>query len=152
VEINLHKIWLGESAMKRVMAFVLLAGLLSGCVSSGRKIDQAAVETITKGETTKAQVINLLGSPDQITKLGNGDTIFMYNYMRATPKPTTFIPIVGAFAGGANLQHQNCMVIFGPDGVVKNYTSTQGGTEAGRGLEAGGRATIPEVEEGKRPK
>ena len=69
--------------MKRVMAFVLLVGLLSGCVSSGRKIDQAAVETITKGETTKAQVITLLGSPDQITKLGSGDTIFMYNYMRA---------------------------------------------------------------------
>lgn len=138
--------------MKSVLTLVLLLGLLIGCASSGRKIDQAAVETITKGETTKAQVIARLGSPDQITRMGNGDTLFMYHYMRATPKPATFIPIVGAFAGGANVQHQSCTIIFGPDGLVKNYTSTQGGTEAATGLATGTLATIPEVEEGKRPK
>ncbi len=138
--------------MKRALVLVLLAGLLIGCASTGRKIDQSQVQTITKGETTKEQVVARLGSPDRIMKLGNGDTIFTYGYARVTAKPATFIPIVGAFAGGANTQYQSCAVTFGPDGIVKNITSMQGGTEANMGATASGPASMPEVEAGKRPK
>ncbi len=141
-----------EPAMRRVMALVLLACLLAGCVSSGRKIDQSAADKIEKGKTTRAQVVDLLGSPDQITSRGGGDTIFMYHYMRVTAKPETFIPIIGAFVGGANVQNQMFMVTFGSDGVVKDFFNTQGSTEASKGLATGGKAEIGDVEEGKRPK
>ena len=141
--------------MKKLLRYVLLVFLgvcLAGCVSSGRKIDQAAVGTIKKGETTRAQVINLLGSPEFITRTGSGDTVYLYNYTRATAKPATFIPYIGAFVGGANYQHQMTSVTFGPDGVVKDFSSTQGSTESDMGLAAGGKAETPEVEEGKREK
>lgn len=130
----------------------LLAVCLAGCFSTGRKIDQAAVDTIKKGETTRAQVINMLGSPDLITRTGSGDTVFIYNYLRSTAKPATFIPYIGPFVGGANIQQQMTTVHFGPDGVVKDFSSTQGSTESGMGLAAGGKPETPEVEDGKREK
>ena len=134
-----------------LLLFLILA-LTVGCASVGRPIDQAAADKIVKGQTTREQVGMMLGSPDRITKLGNGDTMYSYSYTRASAKPATFIPIVGAFAGGTNMQHQMVMVTFGPDDIVKNYMSSQGGTESGTGLATGSRKDMPEVEEGKRPK
>ena len=138
--------------MKKYLIIALTMVLLAGCVSAGRKIDQTAADKIVKGKTTKSEVIAALGSPDHITKLGNGDTVFIYQFMKSTPKASTFIPIVGTFAGGANVQTQSCMVIFGRDDIVKNFSISQGGTETGTGLSAGSSASLPEVEENKRPK
>jgi len=141
--------------MKKLLGNVLLVFLavcLAGCVSSGRKIDQSAADKIEKGKTTREQVVNLIGSPDHITRTGNGDTIFMYNYMRIAAKPASFIPYVGLFVGGSNLQHQMYMVTFGPDGVVKDYLSTYGASESDRGLATGSKAEMPDVEAEKRPK
>jgi len=133
-----------------VILFMIFAVTI-GCASVGRPIDQAAADKIVKGQTTREQVGVLLGSPDRITKLGNGDTMYSYNYARASAKPASFIPIVGPLVGGANVQHQMVMVTFGPDNIVKNFMSSQGGTESGTGLATGTRPDMPEVEQGKRP-
>jgi outer membrane protein assembly factor BamE (lipoprotein component of BamABCDE complex) len=131
---------------------VLLVACLLGCVTSGRKIDQAAADQIEKGKTTKEQVVALIGSPESITRSSNGDTTYTYRYVRATAKPINFIPVVGAFAGGANMQQQMYRVTFNPKGIVKDYSSTYGASEADTGLAAGGKPEIPEVEENKRAK
>lgn len=125
---------------------------LAGCFSVGHKIDQTRAARIQKGVTTRQQVINLIGSPDQITTLPNGDTIYMYNYHRITAKPATFIPLLGAFVGGANVQNQMYMVYFGPDGLVKTITSSYGATESSEGLATATKASMPDVENHKRPK
>jgi outer membrane protein assembly factor BamE (lipoprotein component of BamABCDE complex) len=133
------------------MLTVLVLALNIGCASVGRPIDQAAADKIVKGQTTREQVGMMLGSPDRITKLGNGDTMYSYSYARASAKPASFIPIFGPLVGGANVQHQMLMVIFGPDDIVKNFISSQGGTESGTGLATGTRPNMPDVEQGKRP-
>ena len=139
--------------MKTILAIILATIVLAnGCVSTGRKIDQAAADSIKKGETTRAQVGQLLGSPEMITKNSNGDTIYIYHYMRATPKASTFIPYIGPFVGGANIQQQMTRITFGPDNVVKDFSTTQGATESDMGLAAGGKPDTPEVELDKRPK
>ena len=138
--------------MKRIMTLVLMACFVAGCASVGRKIDQSAADKIEKGKTTKEQVINLIGSPDQITRRGNGDTIFMYTYARATAKPASFIPIFGPLVGGAKVQHQMFMVIFGSDGVVRDFFNTYGATESDTGLATGSKPEIKDVEQGKRAK
>lgn len=137
--------------MKKLLILITII-LIVGCASVGRKIDQSAVNKIEKGKTTREQIGTLLGSPDHIMTLGNGDVMYSYGYMRATAKPATFIPIVGAFAGGADVQTQNLIVTFSPDGLVKNFMNSQGGTDTGTGLATGSRASMPEIEEGKRPK
>lgn len=141
--------------LKRLSALLLMALMflaIPACVSVGRKIDQSAADKIEKGKTTREQVVSLIGSPEMITRNSNGDTVFIYNYTRSTAKPATFIPYIGPFVGGANTQHQSTSVTFGPDGVVKAFSSTQGSMESNIGLTAGGKADIKDVEEGKRPK
>ena len=128
---------------------IILAALLCGCVSYGRKIDQAKVEQIRTGETTRAQVLQLIGSPDQITSTGTGVLLFQYAFVRATPKASTFIPVVGAFAGGANVQNEMVMVTF-TNNIVSAITSTCGGNEMGTGANAASGVDLPTVTNDKR--
>lgn len=135
-----------------IVTILIFTISLVGCATVGRKLDPAAVEKIEKGKTTRQEVIELIGSPDQMTRDGDGNVTFSYMYVRATAKAESFIPVVGAFAGGANVQNQMVMVIFGPDSVVKDVISTYGATESGVGLSAGSKADTTEVEQNKRPK
>ncbi len=138
--------------MKNKLVSLVLAGsLLAGCATVGRKLDPSKVSQVAKGQT-REQVIALVGSPDQIVKDGSGNTIFTYSYARATAKAESFIPIAGAFMGGANVQNQMLQVTFGPDGVVKDFLSTYGATETGVGASSGGGVKLEDVEGGKRAK
>ena len=138
--------------MKKLFMLGLLCSLLINCASVGRKIDQSAVEKIKKGETTKAQVIQLIGSPDQITKIDGNSTTFTYMFTRVTTKPTTFIPYVGLLAGGADTQNQMLMITFGPDDIVNNIVDSHGADEINTGLLTGSKAKMDDVEKNKRPK
>lgn len=126
--------------------------LVTGCASVGRKLDESKIDQIKKGKTTRQEVLALVGSPDQMTHNGSGETTFTYLYARATATPATYIPIVGAFAGGANVQHQMLMVTFGSDGFVKDFISSYGATESGTGMSTGSKANINDLEADKRPK
>jgi len=154
--INHHEERGGEMNITRNMCILFILSLivipLVGCATYGRKIDQTSLEKIKKGETTREEVIQLLGSPDQITKDTNGNITMMYMYVRATAKPESFIPVVGAFAGGTNTQNQMVMITIGPDGKVSDIFTSYGASESGYGLSSGGKADLEEVEENKRPK
>lgn len=138
--------------MKTLVVISLLIFTLVGCATVGRKINQDAVNGIEKGKTTREEVIKLLGSPDQMAKDTNGNITMTYMYVRATTKPISFVPIVGAFAGGANVQNQIVMITIGPDGKVSDVFSTYGATESGYGMSSGSKADLKEVETNKRPK
>jgi hypothetical protein len=56
--------------MKRLLPFTA-ALLLAGCVSMGSNYDPAAVDRLQVG-MTKAQVIQMLGQPNQIVTLAGG--------------------------------------------------------------------------------
>jgi hypothetical protein len=73
-------------------------------------------------------------------------------YIRVTAKPESFIPVVGAFAGGANTQNQIVMITIGPDGKVSDIFISYGASESGYGLSSGGKADLKEVEDNKRSK
>lgn len=138
--------------MKTIVVISLIFFTLVGCATVGRKISQDAVNGIEKGKTTREEVIKLLGSPDQMAKDTNGNITMTYMYVRATTKPISFVPIVGAFAGGANVQNQIVMITIGPDGKVSDVFSTYGATESGYGMSSGSKADLKEVETNKRPK
>lgn len=139
---------------KRWMPLVIVAlvAFVSGCYSSGRKIDQGNIERIQIGKTTKQEVTSLLGAPEQLTRMGNGDMTMTYSYYRVQSHASSFIPIVGAFVGGADTQNQFVTVTVGSDGVVRDIMSSEGGMDINSGLKAGETANPPEVEENKQPK
>ena len=132
-----------------ILCFLTIA-LTTSCVSMGRKLDQEAVNRIHEGKTTRAEVVQWLGSPDQTTRIGESTT-FQYHFARASAKPEGFIPIVGAFAGGVHMQNQMVSVTFDRNGIVRQLMTTGGGSEVGVGLSAGSKAKV-DVEGTKRPR
>ncbi len=136
----------------RIMTVFLALCFIVGCMSYGRKIDTYNIDKIKKGETTKNEVVSLIGSPDQIISDGMGNTIMQYTYIRVASKPQNFIPVVGAFTGGANTQNQSVVVTVGSDNIVSNIVSSYGASGTGMGVQMGSKAEIADVEENKRPK
>lgn len=137
----------------RLIPFFLVV-LLCGCASVGRKIDQSKADQIKKGETTREEVRKLIGSPDQITKDSEGTEIWLYMHSTATAKPESFIPLVGAFAGGVNMSSQIITIQFGDDGKVSRMTSLTSGTELNHGASTAPTdpASLRPVTDGKRSK
>jgi outer membrane protein assembly factor BamE (lipoprotein component of BamABCDE complex) len=130
----------------RLGCCLALMVFMAGCMSMGRRIDQQAADSIQIGKTTRAQVSSRLGSPDEITRDGRGNTIFAYRYFGSQVRPETFIPFVGPLVGGSNMQRQEVLVTFGSNGIVKDFSSTQGSSETGMNLGASRRPDTPELD------
>ena len=121
------------------------AVLLAGCASVGQKVDQAAVDRIQKGVSTKADVRHLIGDPNKVTKDSNGIETWTYEYAHAQVKGESFIPFAGPFMGGTRVQSQETVVKFS-GGVVTEYSTSYGGTEVTQGPASGTRAGISGAE------
>lgn len=135
----------------RILTPLVLFLLLAGCATVGRKLDPAKVAGLKQGQT-REQVLALVGSPDLMTRTALGETTFSYTYVHAAAKAQSFIPLVGAFVGGTDVQQQHLTVVFGDDGLVKNFTTIYAATDLNMGASAGGKAKLDEVEQGKRPR
>jgi len=114
-----------------------LAVALAGCASSGHELDQSKVAQIKRGETTKAQVREWLGKPEQIAVDDSGVETWTYIYVRASAQAQNFIPVVGIFDSGYDMQNQTTTVVFRPDGIVKSMTTGYGGNTVNSNLGAG---------------
>lgn len=121
--------------MKKICAVVLVLAL-GACASSGVKIDQSKIERLQKGKTTYAEVMQSFGSPTSNTMMGDGSRMVMYHYFAYQSHPENFIPIVGAFVGGADTEHTMVSLTFDRSGILTNYTATEGGSGGGRGFES----------------
>lgn len=106
-------------------AILVLASLLTfaGCASVGQKIDPASVEKIHKGQTTRSEVIALLGPPMSSTVTSEGKEILMWIYAHSSARGASYIPVVGLFAGGVNANSESVQVVIGTDKLVENFTS-----------------------------
>ena len=97
-----------KALLDRRYLFIVLSFLaISGCFSSGTKVDQSTVSKFEIGETTKSEVISALGDPNNSTIKSDGTSSITYTYVQAQTKAASFIPYVGLFAGGADLESSN---------------------------------------------
>lgn len=128
--------------MKSIIVMFVFA-VLSGCVSAGRPIDQNAVSQIKEGISTKDDVVRLMGQPYQISKRSGGLTEFTYVFVQASPKASSFIPVIGAFVGGANVSQQTLVVAFDDSNTVKSFTSTTSAGDSGYGMTAQQGQSVP---------
>ena len=109
---------------------VLFLLMAAGCASAGQKriTDDKLIAQIVKGKSTKADLEKLLGKPTQVDFTDSGLEKWVYMYVTYQMRGTTFIPIVGMFAGGSDTQMDSLTVLFDKNGVVENF---------GRGQTAG---------------
>ncbi|WP_298016678.1 hypothetical protein [uncultured Castellaniella sp.] len=125
--------------MKKIAA--LAAALaLAGCASSGVKVSDDQLSQFHEGQTTKQEVIAALGQPTTTMRNMDGTTTLMYSYVESRARPSTFIPIVGAFVGGADTRSNMVMMMFDHQDILSRYTSSssQTGTSTGLATDAGG--------------
>lgn len=101
--------------------------ILTGCAASGTQITQGAALQFKEGVSTEAQIVSALGRPTT-TSISSGMKFIMYSGMQYQVKGATFIPIIGAFAGGADYNMTMAMYQIGPDGILQKITYTESGT------------------------
>ena len=137
---------------KKFLALLCLCAC--GCMSIGHPIDSAKLTQIKRGKTTRAEVLALLGKPDSMHRMESEFfqlETWTYSFIHGSVKPETFVPIVGAFAGGARWQTRTVSIRF-KDGVVDMISDAAAASEASRDLAAepyddespvGGRKATP---------
>lgn len=118
--------------MKHLLFVVVV--LLSGCASYGNKIDSNYANSIEKGVTTEQEVVSAMGQPMTVSVTPDGLKLYYYIYTRSQAKASTFIPIVGAFAGGADTETQILQIWFDDAGVVQNFAYNKSNSEVKTGL------------------
>lgn len=112
------------------LVFILI---LSGCASYGKKIDAQAVQKIEQGVTTEQEVYALLGKPMSSSIMQDGKKFLMYMHVKSQAKASSFIPVVGAFAGGADTQSDQVQIWI-ENGVVSQISHTMSESELQTGL------------------
>lgn len=111
--------------MKKVLALIVLVISLyglSGCASSGGKIDHANVEKIVLGTTTKQQMFELFGTPLSQAYGSDGKLTMIWHYV-----------YVGPF--GTGMIQQNLAVLFDEQERVEKFNlidSTGNGPRLGQ--------------------
>jgi outer membrane protein assembly factor BamE (lipoprotein component of BamABCDE complex) len=110
-----------------VVAF--FGSFIGGCVSTlGRQIDQSGYSQIKKGVSTKEDVVELLGSPNNEIENDDGTSTFMYQYTKVSS---------GIYGIGAGMDSQSATIKFNSKGIVISKSKTIGDT-GGTGLGGGG--------------
>jgi len=119
------------------MWLLIAAIILSSCVSAGVEVTQKQAASLEKGVTTYADVIARFGKPTTVMLRADGTKFVSYVYMHGQPKPQTFIPIVGAFAGGADVKSNSVSLMFDKDGILTDFTASETNVGAGTGIVGG---------------
>lgn len=131
--------------MKQTFCLLVLCVALAACAASGREIKPEQLAQLKKGETTVAQAEAILGKPTNRMVNSDGGTILSYGYSRVQARPETFIPIVGAFVGGADSYGSYVSLVFDNNGVLERYIASQHAAGAGQGLASGSyRDRVPD--------
>lgn len=104
--------------------FLVCAILLSSCLTSWAwfppRITQAKLNQIQIGQTTEADLVQLFGAPStRTTDLAHRITI---DWLRSVPAPVqSYIPLIGSFLGGLEIDARQLRVVLSPDGRVIGY-------------------------------
>jgi outer membrane protein assembly factor BamE (lipoprotein component of BamABCDE complex) len=102
-----------------IIALLVVVSILGCSRSYGTKIDSEKLLTIKNGETTKAQVVSLLGQPNQKSMMDNKE---IYQYMYTSISHNPFNP----FSGGST-ENQSAVISFDERGIVESVSSSSGG-------------------------
>jgi outer membrane protein assembly factor BamE (lipoprotein component of BamABCDE complex) len=126
--------------MTKSRSIIMLAAALSlsACASAGNQVlkdaDAHTVSlSIINGQSTKANVQVAYGDPNDTSFTDGGNEIWKYTYAYATPMGVNFVPIVGAFAGGNNVDKKTLVILFDKAGVVVNHTMSTSHLQVKRG-------------------
>jgi len=100
-----------EVLMPRFIVILTLFSTLAGCMTVGTKFNPALVAELTPKVSTIQDATELLGPPTSQTAMGNGTTLYQWNYSQGTALGTGSGAHVAMLFDGADtmmgVQHQS---------------------------------------------
>jgi outer membrane protein assembly factor BamE (lipoprotein component of BamABCDE complex) len=108
----------------------ILCGLLVGCASVGHPIDQDKLSQVTRGKSTYADVVSLMGEPQNVHEVDGPsgkrtEMLYLYSFTSADGK--NFIPYYGSFAQEYHSKTQTVTITLDGRGVVDSIAKNFGG-------------------------
>lgn len=105
-------------------------GLSSGCASAGSKVLHHETETtvsqkLTEGQTTKAEVRKMFGSPAKTSFTDGGLEIWTYERSNLKADGVNYIPIVNLFGSSMSGVKKELVILFDSHDVVKRYSMSE---------------------------
>ena len=124
---------------KVIILGLALALALCGCMSSGndtlRKETELSVsKKMVEGQTTKAEVRGMFGSPLKTTFTDGGLEIWTFELSKVSADAVSYIPLVGLFGGSASGTKKELVVLFDDNGVVKRFSMSESPVTTKTGL------------------
>jgi len=120
--------------MRRIIVVIVATCFITGCASTGQRMDPAKISQIEDGVTTRTQVIELLGNPYGTSLTDDGKEKLNYMFVRMRTKARSFIPFVGMFFWGADTEKETLQILIGEDGKVQKKTYNKADDEVNMGL------------------
>jgi hypothetical protein len=116
---------------------LVCALLIFSCLTSwawfSPSITQQKINQIRVGQTTEADLFHLFGTPS--TRSVDLAHYIAIDWFRSVPAPPqSYIPLIGSFLGGLNIEAQQLYVVLSPGGRVVRYEvhSSRNGLHAAR--------------------
>lgn len=113
---------------KNILSLFAILFLLVGCTSKsgnkklqGNSLSSFLEEVLQENNTTKREVEKSLGFPDKVQGTGCPEETWVYNYIKRSTKPHSFIPVINLFGSGTNDKHKILYITFNQKGVVTKY-------------------------------
>lgn len=120
--------------MKKLLTLAIAIALTACGATSGARVSQNQSSQFIKGKTTMDQVVASLGKPNTKTTQDNGDVLIQYVYVNTSVRGATFIPIIGLFAGGSDIETEVSGFTFDKNETLKESTRR----ESSHGASLGG--------------
>ena len=118
----------------KYLSSILLSIILIGCATGGTKVDTNKLSQIKEGVTTKEEVVQLLGKPYMVNLNSDGKTVLMYQYTKASNRPSNFIPGLSLLAGGIDMQQQIVQILLDKNDKVEKFISNDSNSAMNYGL------------------
>lgn len=116
-----------------LMTTLALCAALGACASGGTQVSQEAATQFVEGKTTETEIVAKLGKPTSVA-ISNGARSIGYAGAQYNIKAASFIPIVGLFAGGADVQVTSVVYEIDKSGVLQKIQYITQSTSAQNGL------------------
>lgn len=118
--------------MKNSLILIGVVLGLAGCSSSGTQVSMTTASKFKEGVTTEKEIVAVLGKPSSVT-MASGQKSIVYAGGQCQTKATTFIPVIGAFAGGVDCQSSSVIFMIDGNGVAQKiiYSGREFGSRNG---------------------
>ncbi len=124
---------------KKILSTLITLFLISGCAGKtghqflAKMSNEEISSKLVKNKTSKAEVTEMFGDPEDIEMGVNEEETWLYKYTRSEAKGVNFVPVVSSFYGGTNDNIRKLKIKFNGCGLVDKFafSSSKGETKTG---------------------